>query len=191
MEECANDADGDDCDARRHVRGNHVARASVRSGAAVTGGSRIRDRRLPDRERGLRRNQRRLLLHPVCDRCHPGPCREHRLLGLSAPCLLHGARQVHAEPVHVPGRSPRLHHRHRDAGRSFGNGPGSVRRRDGAPDSSVCGRRLRRLHPLTVGNGGALAEAKGTGLETGPHRQCDRRNDDGHRRGRRRLYPLP
>ena len=52
-----------------------------------------------------------LLRPPALDDGHPHPRREHRVRRLPAPVVAARPRRVHAEPVRVPRRAPRLQHR--------------------------------------------------------------------------------
>ena len=126
------------------VHRDHVRRRQLRHRA--DGRARDEDRHQPGRGDDLRRRQHRLLPVPGVHRADPVPRREHQLQRVPAPGRHPGAGRVHAPPVRVQGRSPRLHRRDPHPVGRGDRADRGVRRGHARADPALFGRRLPGVH---------------------------------------------
>ncbi len=103
-------------------------------------------------------------------RAHPVPRREHVLQRLPATGRDPGRGRLHASPVLVPRRPPRVLVGHRAAGGDRVPAPLGVRWRHPRPDPAVLGGGLPVLHAQPVRDGQALAAAYGSRAGAGGSR---------------------
>ena len=128
--------------------------------------------------RGLRRWLDPVRPVPGGDRPDPVPGGEHQLQRVPAARGHPGPGRVHAAPVRVPGRPPRVLVGDRGPGVGRGAHPHRVQRRHARPHPALLGGGLRLLHALPGGNGPALVHGPGAGLALAGRDQRPGRVDD-------------
>ena len=104
-----------------------------------------------------------------CDRADPVPGGEHELQRVPAPCRDPRRGRLHAAPVLVPRRPPRLLLGDRDAGDDRRRPARRLRGRHARPHPALLGRRVRLLHAVAGRHGPALVRGAGCRLAVSRH----------------------